>query len=165
MRSITRLEQRGFPGDMKSPQPVSHHSLSRCSLTERVCLFTYFWLLWVFVTARSPSPVAAAGASLQQWSAGFSLWWLLLLQNTGSRHAGFRSCGAQALLPCSRWDLPRPGIKPVSPALADRFLTTGPPGKSPRKYFTGRLLCAISFSCLENPMDRGAWCATVHEVA
>ena len=61
----TRLEQRGFPGDMKSPQPVSHHSLSRCSLTERVCLFTYFWLLWVFVTARSPSPVAAAGASLQ----------------------------------------------------------------------------------------------------
>ena len=28
------------------------------------------------------------------------------------------------------WDLPRPGIKPVSPALAGRFLTTVPPGKS-----------------------------------
>ena len=28
------------------------------------------------------------------------------------------------------WSLPRPGIKPVSPALAGRFLTTGPPGKS-----------------------------------
>ena len=28
------------------------------------------------------------------------------------------------------WDLPRPGIKPVSPALAGGFLTTGPPGKS-----------------------------------
>ena len=28
------------------------------------------------------------------------------------------------------WNLPRPGIKPVSPSLADRFLTTGPPGKS-----------------------------------
>ena len=27
-------------------------------------------------------------------------------------------------------DLPRPGIKPVSPALARRFLSTGPPGKS-----------------------------------
>ena len=27
------------------------------------------------------------------------------------------------------WDLPRPGIKPVSPALAGRFLTTEPPGK------------------------------------
>ena len=29
------------------------------------------------------------------------------------------------------WDLPRPGIEPMSPALAGRFLTTVPPGKSP----------------------------------
>ena len=28
------------------------------------------------------------------------------------------------------WDLPGPGIEPVSPALASRFLTTAPPGKS-----------------------------------
>ena len=28
------------------------------------------------------------------------------------------------------WDLPRPGLKPLSPALAGRFLTTAPPGKS-----------------------------------
>ena len=28
------------------------------------------------------------------------------------------------------WDLPRPGIEPVSPALAGKFLTTVPPGKS-----------------------------------
>jgi len=28
------------------------------------------------------------------------------------------------------WDLPRPGRKPMSTALADRFLNTGPPGKS-----------------------------------
>ena len=28
------------------------------------------------------------------------------------------------------WDLPGPGIEPVSPALAGRFLTTAPPGKS-----------------------------------
>ena len=27
------------------------------------------------------------------------------------------------------WDLPRPGIDPVSPALAGGFLTTAPPGK------------------------------------
>ena len=30
------------------------------------------------------------------------------------------------------WDLPRSGIVPVSPALAGRFLTTGPSGKSSR---------------------------------
>ena len=28
------------------------------------------------------------------------------------------------------WDLPGPGIEPMSPALAGRFLTTAPPGKS-----------------------------------
>ena len=28
------------------------------------------------------------------------------------------------------WDLPGPGIEPVSPALAGGFLTTAPPGKS-----------------------------------
>ena len=32
------------------------------------------------------------------------------------------------------WDLPRPGIEPVSPALAGGFLTTDPPGKS-RAHF------------------------------
>ena len=40
------------------------------------------------------------------------------------------SCVALAYLPCSMWDLPRPGIEPMSPALADGFFTTGPPGKS-----------------------------------
>ena len=29
------------------------------------------------------------------------------------------------------WDLPRPGLEPVSPELAGGFLTTAPPGKSP----------------------------------
>ena len=28
------------------------------------------------------------------------------------------------------WDLPEPGIESVSPALAGRFFTAGPPGKS-----------------------------------
>ena len=28
------------------------------------------------------------------------------------------------------WNLPEPGVEPMSPALAGRFLTTGPPGKS-----------------------------------
>ena len=33
------------------------------------------------------------------------------------------------------WDLPGPGLEPVSPALKGRFLTTAPPGKSRRKTF------------------------------
>ena len=33
------------------------------------------------------------------------------------------------------WDLPGPGLEPVSPALAGRFLTTMPPEKSEVKFF------------------------------
>ena len=33
-------------------------------------------------------------------------------------------------MPVRMWDLPGPGIEPMSPALAGGFLTTGPPGKS-----------------------------------
>ena len=40
------------------------------------------------------------------------------------------SCGARALLLHGMWDLPGPGLEPVSPALASGFLTTAPPGKS-----------------------------------
>ena len=40
------------------------------------------------------------------------------------------NCGSRAQLLCGMWDLPRPGLKPVPPALAGGFLTTAPPGKS-----------------------------------
>ena len=39
------------------------------------------------------------------------------------------------------WDLPRPGLEPVSPALAGGFLTTLPPGK-PLKYFNKNNTCS-----------------------
>ena len=39
------------------------------------------------------------------------------------------SCDAWALLPQGRRNLPRPGIKPMSPILAGGLLTAGPPGK------------------------------------
>ena len=39
------------------------------------------------------------------------------------------NCGSWAQLLHSMWDPPRPGLKPVSPALASRFSTTAPPGK------------------------------------
>ncbi|XP_049553846.1 uncharacterized protein LOC101280547 [Orcinus orca] len=42
------------------------------------------------------------------------------------------------------WGLPGPGLKPVSPALAGRFLTTAPPGKSRRMLFVPSYLCYAS---------------------
>ena len=39
------------------------------------------------------------------------------------------SCGSRAQLLRGMWDPPGPGLEPVSPALADGFSTTAPPGK------------------------------------
>ena len=39
------------------------------------------------------------------------------------------NCGSWAQLLRGMWDLPRPGLEPVSPALEGRFSTTAPPGK------------------------------------
>ena len=39
------------------------------------------------------------------------------------------NCGSRAQFLRVMWDLPRPGLEPVSPALAGRFSTTAPPGK------------------------------------
>ena len=39
------------------------------------------------------------------------------------------NCVSRAQLLRGMWDLPRPGLEPVSPALAGRFSTTVPPGK------------------------------------
>ena len=46
----------------------------------------------------------------------------------GSRHVGL---AVVALDLSCRWDLPRPGIEPLSPTLAGRFFTGEPPGKPP----------------------------------
>ena len=52
------------------------------------------------------------------------------------------SCGSWAQLLRGMWDLPRPGLEPMSPALAGRFSTTAPPGKPHDflniKYYTGK---------------------------
>ena len=41
---------------------------------------------------------------------------------------GFSSCGTQAPLLQGMWNLPTPGIKPVSPPLTGRILSTVLPG-------------------------------------
>ena len=38
------------------------------------------------------------------------------------------------------WDLPRPGIEPVFPALAGEFSTAEPPGKSPGHFTLAEML-------------------------
>ena len=86
------------------------------------------------------SLVAASGGYSSLWCAGFSgcgTWTLGAqpsvavareLSSCGLRALELRlsSCGAQAELLRRMWDLPGPGLEPVSLALAGRFLTTAP---------------------------------------
>ena len=118
-----------------------------------------------------------------------------LLQNTGSRRAGFSSCGTRGLsscgsgasLPFGIWNRPGPGIKPAS--RVGRQILYPWPTRGGLTYFSASLLSRHSppashaftvcstfsvgegsgtppqYSCLENPMDGGAWWAAVHGVA
>ena len=70
------------------------------------CLFTYFWLCWVFIAACVHLSSCGTRASLQLWHAGFFLY----LWHAGSRAHGLCSCGVQApecmgSVVCGRWAL------------------------------------------------------------
>ena len=77
------------------------------------------------------------------------------------------------------WDLPRPGIKPVSPALAGGFLTTGPPGKSRKLgfidtdtgvsvlhafYIVGTVLNNLMFPQSASSLSFSGTCVSFHQV-
>ena len=73
---------------------------------------------------------------------GFSCHRAQALERTGFSHCSLQalerrlsSFGAQAYLLHYIWNIPRPGIKPVSPALAGRFLSTALLGKSENSFF------------------------------
>ena len=51
------------------------------------------------------------------------------------------------------WDLPGPGLEPVSPALVGGFLTTASPGNSPGFSFDLIYLNGTEAANLGTPMD------------
>ena len=58
------------------------------------------------------------------------------------------SCGSRAQLLRGTWDLPGPGLEPVSPVLAGRFLTIASPGKPVVSVFNAT---QIGLHCLQPP--------------
>ena len=71
----------------------------------------------LFIAVRGPLTVAAS-----------------LVAGHGLQTRRLSSCGSRAQLLRGMWDLPRPGLEPVSPALAGGVSTTVPPGK-PLSFF------------------------------
>ena len=72
----------------------------------------------LFITVRGPLTIAAS-----------------LVAEHRLQMRKLSNCGSQAQPLCGMWDLPRPGLEPVSPALAGRFSTTAPPGKPQHFYY------------------------------
>ena len=91
-------------------------------------LFIYLGLCWVLVSVRGLSLVMASGGHSSSRCAGLSLSWPLVAEHRLETRR-LSSCGSRTQLLRGMWDLPRPGLEPVSPALAGRFSTTAPPGK------------------------------------
>ena len=60
------------------------------------------------------------------------------------------NCGSRAQLLCGMWDLPRPGLEPVPPALAGRFSTTAPPGKPLFCFLSSIFPSLLSFGVSEH---------------
>ena len=93
---------------------------------KKIFLIMY---LFIFVCAESSLLYVWAFSSCGAWAShcgGFSCFraWTL-------GRSSFGSCGFWASL-LHKWNIPRPGIKPLSPMLAGRF--TEPPGKSFRNF-------------------------------
>ena len=73
------------------------------------------------------------------------------------------SCGARAQLLRGMWDLPGPGLEPVSPALAAGFLTTAPPGKPTLKIFEACYQTLLENICAHvcSQHSEGSHCLTL----
>ena len=76
----------------------------------------------LFIAVRGPLTVAAS---------------LVAEHSLQTRRLRLSSCGSRAQSLRGMWDLPRPGLEPVSPALAGRFSTTAPPRKPYMRFIIG----------------------------
>ena len=123
----------------------------------------FSWLGRVFIAAQAFLYLRQVGAALRLRCMDFYLQWLLSLRRMGSRADWLQSAQHSGSVVVA----PRLGVSQVVlviknlPAnagdLRDAGLTPGL-GRSPG----GGHGNPLQYSCLENPMDRGAWRATVH---
>ena len=124
-----------------------------------IYLFIYFWLCWVFFAAHGVWASHCGGFSCRARALG--TWASVVvahrLSSCGSQALERRlsSRGTKAQLLHGMWDLPRPGLEPMSSALADGFLTTAPPGKPCFHFYHYK--SAIS---LPHLLDHTSWLDT-----
>ena len=107
-------------------------------------LIYYYFYLYLFLAVLGLRFCARAFSSRGKWGSLFIAVRrpLTIAASLVAEHRlqtrRLSSCGPRAQLLRGMWDPPRPGLEPVSPALAGRLSTTAPPGKPRDIYFLSR---------------------------
>ena len=117
-------------------------------------LINLFYFIYLFLAVLGLHFCARAFSSCGEWGPLFiavrgplSIAACLVVEHRLQTRR-LSSCGSQAQLPHGMWDLPRPGLEPVSPALAGRFSTTAHQG-SPLPYSLRELSSSSCISSLD----------------
>ena len=122
----TSLPDRHFPGTREGP------SLFFCFLFfyKFIYLFIYLFLavLGLRFCVRAFSSCSKRGPLFIAVHGPLTVAASLVAEHRLQTRR-LSNCRSWAQLLRGMWDLPRPGLEPVSPALAGRFSTTAPPGK------------------------------------
>ena len=137
------------------------HTMNHCVYISHFCQDTIskFQVEFIYLFIYLFSIFGCIGSSLlhagflQLWRAGATL----RCSERASHSGGFSCCGstdtcARAQLLRSVWDLPLPGLEPVSPVLEGGFLTTEPQGKCPGGIFASQILVR-TISVMEFPVQ------------
>ena len=111
----------------------------KCLLISNYFIYLFLIALGLRCCARAFSSCGEQGLMLQLWWEDFSCCRAL-----APGYAGFSSFGTWAQLPHGMWDLPRPGIEPVSLALQGRFFNHQTTREAPVITFNVNILnCLI----------------------
>ena len=162
-------------GNISQCLHISNHQIIYLKYIYLIIFFSFFWLNWVLVAVHRLSLVVASGgySAFGSWTShggGFSCCRAQALGTPASVAAprGLSSCGQQAQLLCSMWNLPRSGIEPAtSSALACGFSSTVPPRKSKYIYFFNCQLYPIKLKrkkCILNGQMNGLYLSIPHLV-
>ena len=112
----------------------------------------FIYLFILFLAVLGLCCCAWAFSSCGEWGPLFIAvrWPLTVAASLVAEHRlqtrRLSSCGSRAQLLRGMWDLPRPGLEPVSPALAGGFSTTAPPEKPSPKIRDRARMSALTTS-------------------
>ena len=112
-----------------------HNSRTQCFFFLKEFLYFYYLFIYLFLAvlglhfcARTFSSCGKQGPLFIAVRGPLTIVASLVAEHR-LQICRLSSCGSRAQVLRGMWDLPRPGLEPVSPALAGRFSTTAPPGK------------------------------------